>query len=94
MDNLAEVDIDPEGVFKYIQIEVKDKEDPAKKRLLVRGYKDCDYHADILERFTIKEVVSQGLSSIISYSPPGGGRIEHLPDEKKLKIYGYSMGFG
>ncbi|KAH0953609.1 hypothetical protein HN011_000101 [Eciton burchellii] len=24
----------------------------------------------------------------------GGGRIEHDPDEKTIKIYGYSQGFG
>ncbi|KAL0113257.1 hypothetical protein PUN28_012426 [Cardiocondyla obscurior] len=24
----------------------------------------------------------------------GGGRIEHDPDEKTIKVYGYSQGFG
>ena len=24
----------------------------------------------------------------------GGGRIEHRPEQKYLKVYGYSMGFG
>ncbi|EFN75221.1 Sex-regulated protein janus-A, partial [Harpegnathos saltator] len=24
----------------------------------------------------------------------GGGRIEHHPDEKTIKVYGYSQGFG
>lgn len=43
--NLAkvqDVDIDPNGVFKYIQVEVKDSDGGAKR--IVRGYGWAEYH--------------------------------------------------
>lgn len=43
LNKIQEVDIDPNGVFKYILIEIKDK-DAVKK--IVRGYSRCDYHGE------------------------------------------------
>lgn len=49
LENLKEVDIDPEGVFKYILIKVYGPEkggvEPAKT--IVRGYKRCPYHSKL-----------------------------------------------
>ncbi|XP_053203086.1 14 kDa phosphohistidine phosphatase-like isoform X2 [Panonychus citri] len=85
MDSIKEVDIDERGKFKYILITVKD--DSGGEKLIVRGYRDCGYHADILERVQ---------SQLVKFNcdSPGGGRISHDPNEKKLLVYGYSMGFG
>lgn len=45
------VDIDPSGVFKYILIHVydKDKNEAEPQMTIVRGYKRCNYHADIFD---------------------------------------------
>lgn len=90
MENLKEAIIDSSGKFKYIQINITDKTDPTQSKIIVRGYKSCSYHADILDKFVDEEVISSGLSSKVNYECPGGGRIEHTPHEKKIFIYGYS----
>ena len=83
--------LDPTGVFKYIQIDVHNsKTDQTRK--VVRGYKSCGYHADILNKFEHEEL-SQ-CTDDLTCSCPGGGRIAHTPEEKKIHIYGYSQGFG
>ncbi|KAH8417538.1 hypothetical protein KR222_001660, partial [Zaprionus bogoriensis] len=86
------VDIDDKGIFKYILIkvcgdEIADGSEPSKN--IVRGYADCTWHADIYDRVqaTCKK---DGLDTECL----GGGRIEHNPDKKYLKVYGYSQGFG
>ncbi|XP_017463632.1 PREDICTED: 14 kDa phosphohistidine phosphatase-like [Rhagoletis zephyria] len=45
--------------------------------------------ADILER-----VEPHILKSKLSCECVGGGRIEHLPAKKTIRIYGYSQGYG
>lgn len=133
---LPAVDIDPAGIFKYVQIEVTAEDRESGKipcpyrsrsrtgvssligkeetRHFVRGYARCEYHADIYDPFEEK-IRGQGLDAQCL----GGGRIVHKvthglnlftllagchfnaisrvhfqPDEKYLKVYGYSMGFG
>ncbi|XP_017143270.1 sex-regulated protein janus-A [Drosophila miranda] len=86
------VDIDEEGIFKYILIRVTGKEtadgtEPSK--LVVRGYADCEWHADIYER-TQGTIKGTGLDTECL----GGGRIEHNPEKKYLKVYGHSTGYG
>ena len=62
---------------------------------IVRGYLECDYHADILDKFNNEELgVDQELSQLWQADCPGGGRIQVDEVEKKLLIYGYSQGFG
>ncbi|XP_015782080.1 14 kDa phosphohistidine phosphatase [Tetranychus urticae] len=85
MENIPEVDIDGRGKFKYIQIKVKD--DSGNEKLIIRGHRDAGYHADILERV-------QSHYPNLRCDCPGGGRILHEPDKKKILVYGYSMGFG
>ena len=48
--------IDGHGVFKYIQILIEPKDKDAEETgsdeyLIVRGWKDCPYHADVLDKF-------------------------------------------
>ena len=76
------------GVFKYIQIACKMPD--GSQQLVVRGWADCPYHADVLEKFDATENQSQQCQ----LSCPGGGRIEHDVPAKKIKIFGYSQGFG
>ncbi|CAI2384452.1 unnamed protein product [Moneuplotes crassus] len=90
MDIFETVDIDT-GTFKYIQVHVeKEGEEPV---ILIRGYTDCAYHADILSRFQMKEIYEKGLVEYES-SCPGGGRIKHDEEAKTIEVYGYSQGFG
>lgn len=55
------------------------------EKTIIRGYKSCKWHKDILKQ-TQKEV---GLS--YSLKCLGGGRIKHNPENKKLFVYGYSQ---
>lgn len=85
------VDIDAEGVFKYILIKVqgtvKDGVEPCKH--IVRGYARASWHNDIYEE------VAPGIKALgLGAKCIGGGRIEHLPLKKKIKVYGHSTGFG
>ena len=55
------VSLDTEGSFKYIQIliEPQDQSDPntgSDSYLIVRGWRDCAYHADVLEKFQNEEL--------------------------------------
>ena len=47
--------IDDEGTFKYIQINFTDNV-LNKSRTVVRGYKSCGYHADVLAKFEYEEL--------------------------------------
>lgn len=88
LDQIPDVDIDPKGKFKYILIEVTDPETKEKKHI-VRGYKDCPYHVDILEK------VEQDILKVkCRANCVGGGRILHKPEVKAIFIFGYSQGFG
>ncbi|XP_046960172.1 14 kDa phosphohistidine phosphatase-like isoform X1 [Vanessa cardui] len=87
--NIPLVDIDPTGVFKYILLNVYDKDKNAAEpqMTIVRGYKRCNYHSDIYDEVQAK-------LSPLDCEPLGGGRISHDPDNKKIHIYGYSQGYG
>lgn len=92
VDSIPLVDIDPEGKFKYILIQVKD-ETNNKLIHLVRGYRKCSFHADILEDVEENELKpfkkKTGLK--VKWSCPGGGRILHKPNDKSILVYGYSQ---
>ncbi|NXG15072.1 PHP14 phosphatase, partial [Grallaria varia] len=45
--------------------------------------------ADLFER-TAEELARHGLSCECL----GGGRLAHRPEERKIHVYGYSVGFG
>ncbi|XP_030371473.1 sex-regulated protein janus-A [Scaptodrosophila lebanonensis] len=92
LEDVPLVDIDARGIFKYILIKVTgtpDSDGVEPSKIIVRGYADCEWHADIYERV-------QGLCHGTDFDTEclGGGRIEHDPDKKYIKIYGYSQGYG
>ena len=82
------VSIDSEGVFKYIQILIEPAEPNNPKTgdqsyLIVRGWKDCPFHADVLEKFQNQEMNNEKeLNQNYTSSCPGGGRINHDKDNK------------
>nr|XP_039263734.1 sex-regulated protein janus-A-like [Styela clava] len=87
LDAVPDVEIDCFGTFKYIQIRVHTEGDDNK--IIIRGNCNADYHSDIFEE------VGPGIDALgLDASPIAGGRIRHEPDEKILKVYGYSMGYG
>ncbi|XP_060811837.1 14 kDa phosphohistidine phosphatase-like isoform X1 [Bombus pascuorum] len=89
LNKVPDVDIDGHGKFKYILISVYDERANATKSI-VRGYARAQWHSDIFN-----EVAEQVDSIRYLHSKcHGGGRIEHDPDEKTIKVYGYSQGFG
>ncbi|XP_078282426.1 14 kDa phosphohistidine phosphatase [Rhinoraja longicauda] len=79
--------IDPSGVFKYVLIRVG--QDGGSERDVVRGWAAAEYHADIYDQVSA-EIERQGLYCECQ----GGGRIRHDNQEKKIHVYGYSIGFG
>ncbi|KAF7634097.1 hypothetical protein Mgra_00006517 [Meloidogyne graminicola] len=90
MTNLASlpnVDIDEHGVFKYILIQAREGDS---KKYIVRGYKACKFHANIFDKVESEE----SAGGLIKFECPGGGRIDHDSEKKKICVYGYSQGFG
>ena len=89
--------IDPKGIFKYIQIIVKNTKTQETKTI-VRGYASCAFHADILSLFQLQELIECKDRNDLNCDCPGGGRIVYESDEgaaeKVIKIYGFSQGFG
>ncbi|XP_030371063.1 sex-regulated protein janus-A-like [Scaptodrosophila lebanonensis] len=84
------VDIDEQGVFKYVLIKLSAKRSSEEaSKTIVRGYADCKWHADIFKR-TQESLKETGLDICCL----GGGRIQHRPDKKYIKVYGYSQGYG
>lgn len=67
---------------------MKDPETKAEK-YIVRGYKSCEYHADIFDLVEPSIVDHKCKAKCV-----GGGRIRHDSDVKSILIYGYSQGFG
>ena len=99
-ETIKPISIDSEGTFKYIQILIEpadpnDKNTGSEKYLIVRGWQECAFHADVLEKFQYEEMQNEGeLNFAYTSSCPGGGRISHDPETKNIVIYGYSQGFG
>ncbi|XP_043913741.1 14 kDa phosphohistidine phosphatase [Protopterus annectens] len=85
---LPDVDIDADGVFKYVLIRVEPPNGEQSKDI-VRGYAWADYHADIYD-----DVSAQIKKHGLICECLGGGRIKHKSQQKKIHVYGYSVGFG
>ncbi|KAL2782261.1 14 kDa phosphohistidine phosphatase isoform 3 [Daubentonia madagascariensis] len=90
---IPDVDIDSDGVFKYVLIRVHSAPPSgtpaAESKEIVRGYKWAEYHADIYDRVS-GEMQKRGYDCECL----GGGRISHQSRDKKIHVYGYSMGYG
>ena len=64
------------------------------KRLFVRGYKICEFHADILSLFSLKECADIEDRNDFDVECLGGGRIAIDREMKQMQIYGFSQGYG
>ncbi|VDN24811.1 unnamed protein product [Gongylonema pulchrum] len=84
LDSIPDVNIDPEGVFKYILIKITEIAIDEEK-VIVRGYAHCKWHKNIF-RETQQEVGSQ-----FSIKCVGGGFIKHEPGKKSILVYGHSQ---
>ncbi|KAM4722081.1 14 kDa phosphohistidine phosphatase-like [Rhinophrynus dorsalis] len=90
LDSVPEVQIDPEGVFKYILVRVSCVgAEPEQHRDIVRGTKSAEYHNHIFEKVN-PEMQKLGLECRCL----GGGKIEHNLKDKKIRIFGESTGYG
>ncbi|CAL7947804.1 unnamed protein product [Xylocopa violacea] len=89
LNKVPDVDIDGHGRFKYILINVQDDTNNVSKSI-VRGYARAQWHGDIFDDVNEEIKLIAGLRA----NCLGGGRIEHYPTEKTIKVYGYSQGFG
>jgi hypothetical protein len=104
MDAIPTVSIDPEGVFKYIQIVISDG---ASTKTIVRGYAADEYHgeeqylkqpshslAHAHKRIIAADIYDRVTPSLeqakVRHHCPGGGRIRHEKG-KSLFVYGYSQ---
>lgn len=98
ISHVRDVDIDSSGVFKYIllKVTIPNQEGQFEDKLIVRGYGECPYHADINDKVTeeLQKLKSSKILSDWRSKVLGGGRINHDPETKSIKVYGYSQGYG
>ncbi|XP_062308868.1 si:dkey-51e6.1 isoform X2 [Osmerus eperlanus] len=88
LTQLPDVEIDPEGTFKYILVTVKVK-DGTEQKDIVRGTKSAEYHNHIFEK------VKPAMEALgLECNCLGGGKIEHNSKDKKLRVFGESSAFG
>ncbi|CAF93405.1 unnamed protein product, partial [Tetraodon nigroviridis] len=85
---VPDVEIDPEGTFKYILVRVKVKDGSLSKDI-VRGTKSAQYHNHIFEKVG-PAVEALGLECECL----GGGKMEHNSQEKTIRVFGESTAFG
>ncbi|XP_035684863.1 14 kDa phosphohistidine phosphatase-like isoform X2 [Branchiostoma floridae] len=84
---IPDVEIDPDGKFKYILIRCHGPGDVSKD--IVRGFAWAEYHDHIYGK--VKPVLDE---LQIQSQVLGGGKITHESAEKKIHVYGKSTGFG
>ncbi|KAL5483995.1 hypothetical protein EMCRGX_G020421 [Ephydatia muelleri] len=93
LNKVEDVEIDADGVFKYILIEIKEIDKKSKQEVgrkkIVRGFSWAEYHSDIMDR-----VAPHFTELGLQYECVGGGRIKHSQSNKTLHVYGYSVSFG
>lgn len=88
MDKIEDVNIDT-GTFKYVLCQIFESDTEDNSKHVVRGDKNCEFHEDVWNKLKkpLREYNLRGKCV-------GGGRIEHDPDEKTLKVYGHSYQYG
>ncbi|XP_075038847.1 14 kDa phosphohistidine phosphatase-like [Mixophyes fleayi] len=90
INSVPEVQIDPDGSFKYILVRLgPGSSEPAPYRDIVRGTKSAEYHNHIFEKLN-PEMQALGLQCQCL----GGGKIDHNSKDKKIRIFGESTGYG
>ncbi|KAF7690043.1 14 kDa phosphohistidine phosphatase [Silurus meridionalis] len=88
LSKVPDVEIDPEGKFKYILVRIKVKGGTEHKDI-VRGTKSAEYHNNIFEK------LSPAMDTLgLECTCLGGGKIEHDSTKKKLRVFGESTGYG
>lgn len=94
LDKFHEVEFDcghfdwsKNALFKYVLIEVASIV-LHESKLLVRGMKSAEYHADSAE-----PALRQIDAAHLTHKVIGGGRIRYDAGKKELLVYGYSLGF-
>lgn len=87
--DIPEVEIDKHGKFKYILIKVHDPDIDREFKHIVRGTAKAAFHEDIFD-MCVGQIEEKGLDCEVL----GGGRIEHEPAKKAIKIFGYSKQYG
>ncbi|XP_012690837.1 14 kDa phosphohistidine phosphatase [Clupea harengus] len=88
LSKVPDVEIDSDGKFKYILVKLKVKDGEAHKNI-VRGTKSAEFHNHIFEKVN-PAMQALGLECVCL----GGGKIEHNNQEKKLRVFGESTGYG
>eukprot|EP00092_Neocalanus_flemingeri_P095134 GFUD01121032.1.p1 GENE.GFUD01121032.1~~GFUD01121032.1.p1 ORF type:complete len:123 (-),score=19.65 GFUD01121032.1:213-542(-) len=83
LNSVPDVEIDPEGKFKYILVKISSTESESK--LIVRGTKKAEFHPDIFAKVE-PELKSSGFSCEVQ----GGGKIIHQPEGKSIKVFSKS----
>ncbi len=86
LDAVEAVQIDEDGVFKYVLLEVTLGDDVKR---LVRGHVFAEYHDDILQHWR-KRLRAELPEATLEVC--GGGRIAR--SGSTIRIYGYSIAFG
>ncbi|XP_053324834.1 14 kDa phosphohistidine phosphatase-like [Spea bombifrons] len=90
LNSVPEVEIDSDGVFKYILVRVSlGKGESEQYRDIVRGTKTAEYHNHIFESIN-PELTALGFECKCL----GGGKIEHNSKDKKIRVFGESTGYG
>eukprot|EP00092_Neocalanus_flemingeri_P014782 GFUD01015953.1.p1 GENE.GFUD01015953.1~~GFUD01015953.1.p1 ORF type:complete len:127 (-),score=31.09 GFUD01015953.1:113-493(-) len=87
LNSVPDVEIDPEGKFKYILVKISSTESESK--LIVRGTKKAEFHPDIFAKVE-PELKRSGFSCEVQ----GGGKIIHQPEGKSIKVFSKSTGYG
>ncbi|XP_046576376.1 14 kDa phosphohistidine phosphatase-like [Haliotis rubra] len=86
---VPDVEIGDTGVFKYILCKIYEGANTSDFKYIVRGVPSAEFHADIYDVLDAK-LESEG----IMCECVGGGKIEHDPDAKTIRIFGKSQGYG
>lgn len=86
LNNILTAYIDPQGIFKYVQIKLNYF---GESKIVVRGWKGLEYHKQNFEKFCLTEDLNN-----IDSEPIGGGRIKIDSHSKKIFVYGYSQAYG
>uniref|UniRef100_A0A8D0EFK5 14 kDa phosphohistidine phosphatase n=1 Tax=Salvator merianae TaxID=96440 RepID=A0A8D0EFK5_SALMN len=87
LSSVPEVEIDPDGTFKYILVQVQSAS--GESREVVRGTAGAEFHNHIYEKLN-PEMEKLGFVCKCL----GGGKIEHNSKDKKIRVFGLSTGYG
>ncbi|KAI8761382.1 14 kDa phosphohistidine phosphatase [Biomphalaria glabrata] len=87
--SIEDVAIDDIGCFKYILCKVYQDGSKEDHKMIVRGTKQAEFHADIYDH------LDASLEEIgVTCECVGGGKIEHDSLAKTITVFGYSQGYG